>query len=565
MADKESLGEIISTDVLIMGGGLGSLITAIKIKETNPNVDVLIVEKQTTGYAGKANRGGGVVWVMAPDDDMDEFLEYHVKNIGHYLEDQELLYSNAAKTLEALEQVEKWGAYITRKRNGTLDYLKLFKHWSLVGIDHGLMLPLRRRARQLGARTIDKVALIDLLKYDDRVVGALGFNIVDGRFYTIKAKATVVANGSCNYMVTAMWSSGRGDGIAATYRAGSEMRNAEFGNFYNMTVRGSQSVIHGGQFAIYNNKGERLAEKYCAEYEPDLDIGILLGMEKEVLEGRGPIVIAPLEAKVMMGFAKKMMTEWKRPISDDFLTRLTLKEFQYTPDKSPMPETIPGFIGELSCIKVDHEMKTSVPGLWAIGDACAGGSAWAGAVPAPPGRMRGAGIMNTLLSALRAGPSVADFASSEASPPEFDSSDAQRMKEDMFAPMKCDKGYLPAEVARTIGKIVSPAKYSIRKSKERLEEALAKVDEIKWKLPELSAKDFHGLCFCNEVKSMTLCAELYFRSALYRTESRGWHYRKDFPKRDDKNWLSWTILKRDGEKMAISSLPVPIDKYRIKP
>jgi succinate dehydrogenase / fumarate reductase flavoprotein subunit len=565
MTALERLGTAITTDVLCIGGGLASLATAIKAKETRPDVDVLIIEKQTTGYAGKANRGGGVLWVMAPGDDVNAFVDYHVKNIGHYLEDQDMLYENASRTQEAVAFFEKCGAYITRNKAGALDYKKVFKHWSLLGIDHNLMVPMRKRAFQLGVKIKDKIALVDLLKKDSRVVGAIGFNIIDGQCHIIKAKATVIANGSCNYMVSAMWSNGRGDGIAAAYRAGAEMRNAEFGNFYNLTVRGSQTVIHGGQFALYNNLGEPLAKKYCAEYEPDLDIGIILGMEKEVREGRGPIRVKPLEAKIMLSLAKICVSEWpKRPTTDDFMTRLTLKEFQYSPEKNPIPEIIPGFIGELSCIKVNQEMRTNLRGLWAVGDACNAGSAWAGAVPAPPARLRGSGLINTVISALRAGPSVATRAA--LSPPsEMDVSEAERLKMEMFEPLTRKKGYLPREAATEIGKIISPIKYSIRKSKERLEEALNKVNKIKQQLSSLSATDYHGLCFCNEVKSMTVCAELFFRSSLYRTESRGWHYREDYPQRDDKNWLSWTILKRNGADMELSSLPVPIGQYKIQP
>jgi len=564
MAEVKNVGEIITTDVLIVGGGLAGLATAITVKETRSDVDVLIIEKQTTGYAGKANRGGGVLWAMAPDDDIDAFVDYHVNHMGHYLEDQELLFENANRTREAVAFLEKCGALITRNKTGSLDYKKIFRHWSLLGIDHGLMLPMRRYARQLGVKIMDKIALFDLLTKDGRVVGALGFNIIDGQSHTVKAKAAVIANGSCNYMVSAMWSSGRGDGIAAAYRAGAEMRNAEFGNFYNMTMRGSQTVIHGGQFALYNNVGDRLADKYCAADEPDLDIGILLGMEKEVREGRGPIRIKLMEAEVMLKLAKVSLQEWPpRPTTDDFLARLTLKEFQYTPDKDPNPETFPGFIGELSCIKVNHAMQTSLPGLWAAGDSCNAGSSWAGAVPAPPGRLRGSGLMNTVLSAMRAGSSVAAYAADMVLS-EIDAAEVEHLEKEIFAPFKREKGIKPRELAEAIGWIVSPIKYSIRKSKDRLEEALLKVGEIGDKLLELVAEDYHGLCFCNEVKNMTLCAELFFRSSLYRTESRGWHFREDYPQRDDKNWLSWTIVKRGEKGMELSSLPVPIDRYKIK-
>jgi len=70
---------------------------------------------------------------------------------------------------------------------------------------------------------------------------------------------------------------------------------------------------------------------------------------------------------------------------------------------------------------------------------------------------------------------------------------------------------------------------------------------------------------CHEVRNMTLCAELTFRAALMRSESRGFHFREDFPERDDKNWLNWIVLKQGEGEMTISTQPIPIDNYKIKP
>ena len=70
-----------------------------------------------------------------------------------------------------------------------------------------------------------------------------------------------------------------------------------------------------------------------------------------------------------------------------------------------------------------------------------------------------------------------------------------------------------------------------------MEEASTRLKGLKKNSPDLWAKDLHYLSKCHEVKSMALCAELTFRAALMRTESRGFHFREDFPERDDKNWL----------------------------
>jgi len=234
-----------------------------------------------------------------------------------------------------------------------------------------------------------------------------------------------------------------------------------------------------------------------------------------------------------------------------------------TPDATKIGVTA-ALNAELSPIRVDHEMKTTLAGLFAIGDACYQGSSWAGAVPAPPGRLRGSGIMNALFTSLRGGLAAARFAS-KAAPPEIGYAEVKRFKEEIFDPMRRDKGFLPADAIYAIQELVGQVKYNLRRSKERLEEALSKLEGVQQRFKDLYAKDGHGLGKCHEAKSMAVCAELSFRAALMRTESRGSHYREDYPEQDNKNWLKWVILKRKGGKMAVSTEPVPIEKYKFKP
>jgi succinate dehydrogenase/fumarate reductase flavoprotein subunit len=139
------------------------------------------------------------------------------------------------------------------------------------------------------------------------------------------------------------------------------------------------------------------------------------------------------------------------------------------------------------------------------------------------------------------------------------------MKNGIFAPMQRDKGVLPADTITSLQEMVAPIKYNLRRSQNRLKDALAKFEVIKEKLPDLWAKDLHYLSKCHEVKSMVLCAELTFKAALMRTESRGFHYREDYPDRDDKNWLKWIIIKQEAGKFIVSHQSIPINNYKIKP
>ncbi len=562
MATLEDLGEIISTDVLIVGGGVGGLATAIKAKEESPNIDVLIVEKQTVGWAGKATKIGGILAFLGPQNNADKFVDFQVKTAGFYLNDQDLLYAYVRDSYKAIEQLAEWGAKLARTPDGKLVTQNAFwaPEWSTTFVDIDLMLPMRAKARKMGAKILNKIHVVDLLTQGQRVVGAVGFDILNGRFHIFKAKATVLANGSCGYKVRRFWVAGTGDGIAAAYRAGAEMRNAEYGNLYGHTVyQDTDGGMVGHQFLV-NSQGENLAQKYMPDAGPAgvfLPVKLAVGLEKEVAEGRGPIFFAPPPGpgrEPRAGLPK--LSAWQQ--------RMEAKERKYGQPPGTKREIAVPLHGETSCIKVDHEMRTNLEGLWAIGDTSYAGSAVAGAVASPPGVTPGSGIMYAVISAGWGGPSAARYAAGTA-PAEVNAAEAKRLKEETLAPMQRSQGVLPGEAIATLQDFVAPFKYNLRRSGERLEQALSKVAEVKESLPELKAQDLHYLSKCNEVKSMVLCAEMTLRAALMRKESRGFHFREDYPERDDRNWLKWITLRQDGGKTALSTEAIPIDKYKVKP
>ncbi len=100
------------------------------------------------------------------------------------------------------------------------------------------------------------------------------------------------------------------------------------------------------------------------------------------------------------------------------------------------------------------------------------------------------------------------------------------------------------------------------KKQDRLEAALANIKFLRDHFcPKLLANDTHELRLAHETRNMILNAEMRLRASLFRTETRGAHYREDFPEKDDKNWLAWVIISKDGEGMKLSKRPVP-DKWR---
>ncbi len=563
MAEKAKEQMSFDADVLVIGGGFGGLAAAVRIKELSPETSVLLVEKQTIGWGGKANKGAGVLWVLAPGDDVDDFVDFHVKNIGIYLNDQDLLYTMARESYGAAQKLADWGANVMKTPEGALDVDHLPFGWSLAAADLDMMQPLRAKALELGIGLLDKTQVVDLLKQDNRVAGAVGFNLLDGRFVVFNAKATILANGDCDFGVMRMWANACGDGIAAAYNAGAEMRNAEFGNFYDVINKGTGIPIVFGFGSLYNAQGENISSKYIKGPQPDIPISIILGMEKEVVEGRGPIYINMAEFAKSSGESPGIF-RWKRPQFKSLFDLEFAKTKQYGPPQEERTEVSLGFTGELSPVKVDCEMKTTLPGLWAIGDTSYAGSAWAGAAEAPPGRLRGSGLMNALIAALLAAPSAVRY-SREMPPPVPDDRKIAGLKEKIFAPLNRRDGYSASEAIRSIQEVVVPVKYSMRRNKERLEDALSKVTAVREKLSKTYAGDSHGLVKCHEASCIALCAEIGFRAALARTESRGWHYREDYPRQDDNNWLKWVIVKKIDEEMVVTTEPIPVEHYKIKP
>jgi succinate dehydrogenase / fumarate reductase, flavoprotein subunit len=564
MSKLEELGELISTDVLIIGGGIGGLAASVKVKEEDPRLDVFVVEKQTTGWAGKATKIGGILAFLGPHNNADRFIDFQVRTSGFYLNDQELLSKYVHNSNKAIEKFAEWGANLAQTPDGKLVTIPAFwaPEYSLTFIDIDLMLPVLAKARKLGTRILNKIHIVDLLKQGNKIAGAVGFDIITGRFHIFKAKATVLANGSCGYKVRRFWVAGTGDGIAAAFRAGAEMRNAEYGNLYGHIVYQDTDSGMVGSTYLVNTSGENLAQKYLPNLGPAgvfLPVKLAIGMEKEIAEGRGPIYFAPPPSE---GVRQGMQTGL--PKLSDWMQRMTAKERKYGLPPNMKREIGVPLHGETSCIKVDHEMKTSLEGLWAIGDTSYAGSAVAGAVASPPGITPGSGIMNAVISSAWAGPSIARYAAGVASI-DVNSVEVQNLKEKTFTSLQSRKGFSPMEAISMLQDVIVPMKYNLRRSKERLDEALVHIEKIKQRLPEIQAKDFHYLSKCHEVESMTLCAELTFKAALMRTESRGFHFREDYPEPDNKNWLKWIILKQDNGQIKLSTEPIPIERYNIKP
>lgn len=542
--------ELPSVGILVIGGGIAGLTAAVSAKEQAPDIEVLLVEKQTAGYGGKANKGGGVLqYFDLKNTTADAFVAYHAHSVGCYLGNQNLMKKYVAMNNEMLDRLETWGVTVPKTRipTGPMTYM--------VGVDLNITLQMRKTAEKLGVKIIDKVAISDLLTDGDRIAGAVGYSIIDGTFHVIPAKTVILATGSQNYRIAPMWSCGRGDGIAAAYRAGAAMRNPEFGNFAQLYKIHSQQEVVFGENHMYNALGENVTKNFRRFPEADISATAIREWYEQMSAGKGPIYL-----RVPDRGGNDMAKIWERPYGVPFWNA----DHGKAAGRDPECEVAPGFVGEQSPVKVDEDMQTTITGMYAAGDICYCGSAAPGAVPAPPGRNRGSGILNAVFAGILSGEAAASHATHAAALP-LDQTQILRCKESAYAPLLRENGCTAEELIDTIQDILCPVENSIYMSQHRTDIALRKLEQVKRKLINLKAKDLHSLLSCHEAEAMVLCAEMQLRAASLRKESRGWFLREDYPEMDNKNWLKWIVVKQEDGNMVLDTEDVPIEQYDVRP
>nr|WP_321462339.1 FAD-binding protein [uncultured Cohaesibacter sp.] len=579
MANLEDIGTVYETDVLVVGHGSAGLAAALSAKDANPKLKVMTADKSIAGFGGKANKGGGHCSFI-PEGGEEAYVEYQTRNLGDYISEEHLLRDYATNTRKTIERIEGYGVDFYGKEKPFNAHPMI--PWSLMTVDLDFMQVLTRQCKRKKIQHLEKVSITDLLTDGDQVVGAFGFNMLDGTPLMIKAKVIIMANGGQNWRVMRMWSSGRGDGIAAAYRAGAKMRNAEFGSFVNMISANHYMVDYGSEDHLYNAKGESLSEFARPHMKDNPNLGALGGVDLggnhalfmlwEVQKGNGPIYQNKLEngfksSPIGRNLGPEVGTadpDWFRPVAHDFWHRLHEKKMTAFNDDNPMQEILPGFVGECGPLYVDRSMASNLKGLFAAGDVCACGNGATGAVPTPPGRNRGTGIMWSWFMGLRAGEAAAEFAgNNEAGTVSADQAEALRAE--TFAPLERVSGRPVQSILKPLQDVMSALEYTAWKNEERMTKALGIVLGLKEKFNEVVAKDPHYLMSANELRSGITCSEMFFRAALARKESRGWMVREDYPDRDDVNFRKNVVLQQKDGEMDVSFGELPLDTYKYHP
>lgn len=526
------------TDVLIIGGGIAGCFAAIKAKEQG--VAVILVDK---GYVGKAGQSpyAGSFMAFNPEwgHKLDEWMAL-VNKTSEYINNRFWTEVTITESFARYLDLKSWGVKFKQSENGqpirypapsgVTDQLKFDEEAS-----GDYLQILRQQVLRSGCKIIDRLMITELIKQDGRVVGAVGLPLENGDLVTFIAKNIILCVGACGFkpasyppivQLTC-------DGEAMAYRAGAEILGKEFVDTHTSRVDipiGIPNMLHRmrhvpkelevllgpsrGKPEI-NAEGEKIpprpkgASKYGYTY---------LEYELEADAGRAPI---------------------------------------FSPTSQGMKEVVGGSCLGMSLRKADglwpanENCASSLPGLYAAGDAL--GNMQNGSVYA----LTGSAIAGSAVTGTIAGIAAANEARQMAKPV-VDEKEIIKVKQFVITPAERKSGYSPRWVTQLLQNIMMPYFVSYIKKADRLEATLTMIMFMQEHLiPNLFAKDPHELRLALETRNMVLSAEMRLRSALFRTESRGNHFREDFPRRNDPDWLAWTKIRQENGNMALFKISIP--------
>ena len=566
-------------DVIIVGSGLAGLRAAVEIgKDTR--VAVLTKVFATRSHSGAAQGGIGAA---LGNEEEDHWLWHMFDTVkgSDYLGDQdaiEILAQDAPRTVYELENL---GVPFNRTPQGKIAQRAFGGHtrnygeapvkracYAATRTGRVILDTLWEQSLQRGIEFFDEFQMLSLIVDDRRCCGVVAYELATGKLHTFHCKALLLATGGAGkiYKTTSNAFASTGDGMAIAYRAGALLEDMEFVQFhptgiYKLGILISEAA-RGEGGVLLNNRGERFMEKYAPVIK-DLAPRDMVSrcMLEEARAGRG------IDGKDCFHLD---LTHLGQEVIEKKLAEITAFARTYAgvdPVKEPIPvqPTCHYMMGGIATdadgrVLVDQK-GTPFEGLYAAGE-CACVSVHGA------NRLGCNALLETLVFGRRAGLTIKSFVQSTTHPKmpvKPDKKDADVIKALMKSTGKATSGRIRAELQESMMENVS-----VFRQKDTLKKTRDKIKRLKKRYQNLSIQD-KGHCFNRdlldaiELGHLLDLAEVITRGALYREESRGAHFREDFPNRDDINFLVHTLTRYDKVKgPQILTKPVAVTRFEPK-
>ena len=560
----------ITTDVLIIGGGVAGMMAAVGSLRAGVTPMLLTKGTYASGSSSMA-RGGHSIAIghSDPADNPELFLEDTIQG-SEGLSNPRLAALMCHESIDRTLELDAWGLGLVKLPDGRYDqkmgafphrYARLVHCGRLMG--KPLMNALSKKTRALGVEPMDHVMLVDLLREGDRIVGAWGFLYREGTPVVVHARSTVLTTGGAP-QIHALNDSPptiTGDGYAMAWRAGAELIDMEFIDYQLITAAPekltgypphSSGFLNEGGYLL-NKDGERFMRRYDPErMERSTRSGINRAVAMEIFEKRGTanaavyIDIRHVFEEANSGASADVIRVFKNGGVDMSVDLLEVTSCPHT------------YLGGL---RIDEWGRTTLEGLYAGGEAAGGvhGS----------NRLGGAALIDSYVFGFRAGMA----ASCEARQRSLPASQAGGWRESVKRlerwSERGDGDNDPEEWRRAVQKLVIGSVGQVRRG-DQLRQALNQLERLEACFDgacvrgDTGRERFNSLRLSIETLNLIQVARLLGTAALHREESRGGHFRLDFPKRDDARFLGNIILWNEQGEIRHALRSVPDSEVTVK-
>ena len=558
---------VIETDLLILGAGGAGLCAALRATDSGEKIKILLVTKSIIGKGGCSRMvQGGYNAVLNPADSFEKHFEDTLKG-GQFLNNQELAWELVTGAPVRIKEMEtKYGCFFDRNPDGTI-HQKPFAGQSFDRTVHkgdltGIEI-ISRLAEQVFSRNIDYLdehRAVELLwdKQGTKIVGALILDVDRGEFLIAHARTTLVCTGGgpTMYKLFAPSLDKSADGIALCYRAGAEMVDMEMVQFHptGLIVKGSNTSgtlleegLRGAGAQLFNALGERFMERYAPDVKERATRDVVSRSSfLEIVAGRGtPNGGVFIDASVMG-------PEFVEKNFPGMVERCNDYGFDLAHGRVEVSPTAHFFMGG---VRIDTHCLTDLDGLYAAGED-AGGVHGAN-------RLGGNGIADSTVFGGIAGDSMANNVIGRELVP-FDETQVEEIIKQVEAPL--GREGLDLYPLRDTLRLSNWEKLGITRDEKGLLEGLQTIQELKGKMDQVGIA---GSRVCNiswndwlNMRNLLDASEMIGRSALERKESRGAHYRNDFPEKNNKEYLKNFFIKREKGEPKIYERPVALSRLR---
>jgi len=557
-------------DVIVLGSGLAGLRAAIEAAQ-NPGVDVAIISKVQLMRSHSVCAEGGTAAVMQPEEgDSTKLHAWDTIKGSDFLCDQDVAMRFAEEIPKEILLLEHWGIPWSRSPDGRIAQRPFGGHSfnrAAFAADKTGFFEMQTLYDTLqkyaNVSRYDECYVTSILIKDKAFCGVTAWDLTSGEFFLIQGKALVIATGgACRMFGFTTYSlTATGDGLAMAYRAGLPIKDLEFVQFHPTGLVPSGILIteaaRGEGGYLRNNQGERFMEKYAAARMELAPRDIVSRSEiTEIEEGRGfpgPGGLDYLHIDLRHLGADKINE--RLPMIREVAMRFNFIDPIY--ELIPIRPAAHYFMGGLH---TDIDGATPVEGIWAAGEA--GCESLHGA-----NRLGCNSTAECLLWGAISGDKATKYALKQKTvsplPKETTLKDEESRLFRRFSPKGKESAYT---LRRELQKAMD-SEVAVFRTGSGLEAALSKIKELKQRLPDVQVKDRGriyntDLLSALEADNLLDLAEVIVTGALARTESRGAHSRRDFPKRDDVNWLKHTLAHYTPTGPRLDYIPVAITMWQ---